>query len=195
MAKVKIETVKGFSKEEAFAKTELAKNGVVLKGDATTAFKKDGEPEGRHLDAFACEYVEKKVKGAAGIGFSITNETGIADSRERPYKVTNVVTKGARTWKTVYQGFVGADLVTGLGGTLVLSKDTKGDAEDAAKAYVTDNKVKVVIRLGKEVTGSKITDGEVVKPGPAQSVAMIVDYAPSVNTTEGTYTFFGIIAD
>jgi len=195
MGKIKIETVKGFSRDEAFAKTELAKNGVALKFEATTAFKKDGKPEGRHLDAFASEYIEKKVKGAAGIGFSITNESGVADSRERPYKVTNIVTEGARTWKTVYQGFVGADEKTGLGGTLVLTKDTKGDAEEAAKVYVTDNKVKVVVRLGKEVTGSKVKEGETVKPGPAQSVAMVVDYTPSVNTTEGTYTFFGIVAE
>ena len=195
MAKIKIETATGFSKEEAFAKTELAKKGVALKFDATTAYKKDEYPKGRQLEGFATEYIEKKVKGAAGIGFSVTLETGVADSRERPYKVENVVTKGARVWKTVYQGFVGADPVTALGGTLVLSKDTKGEAEDAGKEYTTKNKVDVAIRMGKEVTGSKIVDGDTVKPGPAQNVAMIIKYTPSINTVEGSYIFFGIEAE
>lgn len=195
MAKLKIETAKGFTKAEAFAKTELSKKGVTLKGDATTAFNKEERPIGAYLNAFATDYVERRVKGATGIGFSITLESGVADSRERPYKVTNITTEGARVWKTVYQGFVGADPVTGLGGTLVLSKDTKGDAEEAGKVYTTDNKVDVVIRLGKEVTGSKIKDGDKVKLGAAQNVAMIIKYTPSINTVEGDYIFFGYEAE
>lgn len=195
MAKLKIETAKGFNRADAFAKTELSKKGVTLKGDATTWYNKEERPIGAYLAAAATDYVERKVKGAAGIGFSITVESGVADTRERPYKVTNITTKGARVWKTVYQGFVGADEVTGLGGTLVLSKDTKGDAEEAAKEYTTKNKVDVVVRLGKEVTGSKVKDGDKVKPGAAQNVAMIVKYTPSVNTVEGDYIFFGYEAE
>lgn len=196
MGKLKIETAKGFSREEAFAKTELAKNGVTLKFDATTAFKNDGKPEGRHLEAFVDEYQQKRVKGVANVGFSITLEAGVADSRERPYKVENVVTKGARRWKTVYQGFVGAN-DKGVGGTLVFSKDTKGDAEEAGKAYVTENKVKVAVRMGKEVIGSiiKVDKDDKGKPGAAQDVAMIINYTPSINATEGNYIFFAKLED
>lgn len=192
MGKLKIVTATGYSVQDAYAKSGLS---AEIKFDATIAFKKDGKPEGRHLELFAQEYLDKKVKGAAGIGFSITVESGVADSRERPYKVENVVTEGARTWKTVYQGFVGADK-DGLGGTLVCQKDTKGEAEEAGKAYVTANKVgPVVIRVGKEVTGSKVKDGDKVTLGAAQGVAMIINYTPSVNATEGKYIFFGIEAE
>ncbi len=169
MATLKIATAQGFSKEEAFASLGL---DLELKYDATTAWKKEEEPKANspYFDAFAHEHLQKKIKGLAGVACSVTVESGVADSRERPYKVDNVVTKGARKYKTVYEGFVGE--------TIVLSKDTKSEAEEAAKKYVTENRVDVEVRVRKEV-----------KEG--QAVAMTVKYTPSLNTKKGTYIFFG----
>lgn len=193
MAKLKIATAKGFTKEEAFKSTGL---NLDLKFDATLSHKKENIKGSADLQGFATDYAEKRVKSAVGIGFWVTVTPGVADSRERPYKVKNIATKGARTWKTVYHGVVGADS-EGLGGVTVFTKDTLAEAEAAGKAHVTAEKVKVEILLGKEVTGSVIVDKEtgVKTKGAPQNVAMVIDYTPSINTTEGEYIFFGYEAE
>lgn len=181
MAKLVVVQAQGFTKEEALSTTVLA--GSVLKFDASASWKNEDSPsvDSKYLDAFAEDYLRRrKIDGIVGVAASVTVESGTADSRERPYKVDNVVTDGARKWKTVYQGFVGANDL-GLGGVLVLQKDTKAEAEQAAKDYVTENKVNVKVVVAKEVT-------------KGQAVAMEVKYTPSVNTRKGTYIFFGTIA-
>lgn len=180
MQKLKIVTVEAFSKEEAIKLANISKLDV--KSDATIAWKKDESPmDEPQLSAFAAEYAEKKSKSVAGNGYIITVEAGSPDDREKPYKVENVVTDGPRKWKVVYQGFIGVT-TPGQGGTLVFTKDTKSDGEQAAKDYVTDNKVDVELRVAKKVTVGK-------------ALAMTVKYTPSVNTKKGKYIIFGYEAE
>lgn len=174
MKNLTIVTAKGYTKEEALASVGTK---LDVKFDATAAYKKEGTPQGKYLEAFADKHLNDKLKGASGIGYSITIEAGSADSRERPYKVTNVVTNGQRKWKSVYQGLINV-AEDGTGGTIVLTRDTKNEAEDAAKEYVTANRTKVTVRLAKSVT-------------EGQATAMVVDYAPAKKTKLGTYIFFG----
>lgn len=171
--KVKFVRVEAHSKAEAIAQV----NNFVVKFDATTAFRNENEPKGEELDAFAVEYLQRKIKGIEGVGCIVTLAAGTADTRERPYKVENVITNGARKWAMTYHGYVGADN-KGLNGKLVLSRDTKSEAEQAAKDYVTENRVNV-----KVVVGKKVVQG--------QAVAMEVKYTPSANTTLGSYLLFG----
>lgn len=170
---LKVVTVQGYTKEEA-----IRQSGVSLdvKFDATTAWKKDNQPEGVDLNTFASEYIDQKIKGVSGVGFCVTVEAGKADSREKPYKVTNIVTKGTRRFKQVYEGYTGfSDTEEG---TLVLSKYDKGEAVQAAKDYVTANKTSVRLRVKKD-------------PVKGEKSAAVIDYAPSLGTQLGTYIIFG----
>jgi len=168
MKKLVILTAQGYTKEEALASVSTT---LDVKFDATPSWKTAGQPQGKRLEAFAEEHINSKIKGATGIGYSLTVVAGSADTRERPYKVNNVVTDGQRKFKMVYEGFT-------PDGKIVLTKDTKGEAEDAAKAYVTENKVKVRVRIAKNVS-------------EGQEEAFTVDYVPSKNTQLGSYIFFG----
>lgn len=170
-------TAQGYSKEEA-----LKNAGITLdvKYDATTSWRKDGKPEGiglgMDLTTFMHEYIDEKVKGAAGIGFSITVEPGKADNRERPYKVTDVVTKGTTKYTMVYEGLI--NYTDTEAGTIIFAKKGKDKAVAAAKEYVTQHRTPVKIRKAR-----------VVSEGSAE--AATVEYTPSLGTTLGTYIFFG----
>lgn len=181
MAKLSIVTVQGYTKEEAISKSGL---NLEVKFDATAAWKTEEKPEAAstYFKAFAEDYLKKKFKGITGAGCTVTVESGVADSRERPYKVENHVTDGARKYKTRYAGLRGATVdkasLKVTGGTIVLTRDTKGEAEEAAKEYVTANRADVTVVMIKEVVEGK-------------AVALEVKYTPSINTTLGTYIVFG----
>jgi len=183
MANLSIVTATGFTREEAAASANLKTDP---KFDATPAFKKAGMPTGKYLEAFCEEYSQKKHKGLPGAGYFITVEAGVADTRERPYKVETIVTEGTRKYQTFYEGLV--DVIKDkdgkiIGGTVVpeLTKESKSDAEDAAKEYVTATKKDVHVRLVKT-------------PIEGQPVALVVSYTPSINTKVGTYIFFSVEA-
>jgi hypothetical protein len=176
MGILKSVSVRAYTKEQAIANSGL---NLEVKFDASTAWKNEEQPaaESTYFKAFAEDYLAKKLKGISGAGCIVTVEAGVADSRERPYKVENHVTDGARKYKTVYVGLINSDK-HGNGGSIVLTADTKNAAEEAAKLYVTENKQSVRVKIMKEVTVGK-------------SVAVEVNYAPSINTTLGTYIVFG----
>lgn len=179
MAKLKVVTVQGYSKEEAIAKSGL---NLEVKFDASAAWKTEEKPEAgsTYFKAFAEDYLQKKFKGISGVGCTVTVEAGVADSRERPYKVTNHVTDKARKYKTHYEGLINGN-DKGTSGTIVLAAETKSEAEQLSKDYITASKGavnKVVVRLAKTVSDGK-------------PVALEVAYTPSINTTLGTYIVFG----
>lgn len=166
-------TAKGYTKEEALRNAGIA---LDVKYDATLAWKKDGKPEGNDLNTFAHEYIYDKVKGATGVGFVIKVEAGQPDNRERPYKVTNSVTKGTTKYKMVYEGLV--NYTKTEAGTIVFTKVGKTEAVEAAKEYVKQHRTAVKIRKARVVSNGN-------------DLATTVEYAPSLGTTLGTYTFFG----
>ena len=96
--------VTGATKEEALEKAPFE-----IMGDATQAYKTwrkkqlNGVTEADKKQ-FMLDYLDKKSKSVAGVGFVITEESAIADTRERPYRVLDVKNeKGARKYVTVYQ--------------------------------------------------------------------------------------------
>lgn len=174
MATLKIVKATGFTKEEALLNSELAGLGEA-KFDATTAVKNDKELKELNKDIviseeFAAEYIQSKVKGAAGIVFSVVLEAGSPDKRERPYTVETIVTEGSRKYTTVYEGLNSDNQI-------VFTSPDKASAEKAAKAYVTENKRDVTVRLAKLVT-------------VGEPIALKAAYTPSVSTKLGTYVFF-----
>ena len=77
--------VTGATKEEALAKAPFS-----IMGDATQAYKAFRKKQVNGVtDAdkkqFMLDYLAKKSKNVAGVGFSITEESAVADTRERPY--------------------------------------------------------------------------------------------------------------
>lgn len=195
----KIVPVKGFTKEEALSQVGF---NATFK-NATQAWVKAGKPtvgtDG--FKTFAVEYLKKHTKGTPGVGSFVVLESGVADSRERPYKVLTVSNEGTRKYSTVYQ-IVEADLkkkskkvmvadaegvekevtkitaeVVGLG-VVVDTASKKGEAEAKMKEWITETKRDYIINV------VKVTDHN-----PIASYGI---YTPSTSAKEGTYIAFGV---
>ena len=167
---------------EATKEEALAKAPFDIMGDATQAYKiwrkkqVNGVTDADKKE-FMLEYLAKKSKNCAGVGFSITIESAVADTRERPYKIEDVKNdKGARKYKTIYQII---DKATGA--VIAQTDETKAKAKEIAKAPYTDKGFKgdLICTYTKQVV-----DGE--------PVAFTAKYEPSKNSRPGEYTVFGI---
>lgn len=165
--------VKGFTKKEAL---ETAPFQILR--DATQAWKKAGSPiEAKALKEFCAAYLEKWTKFASNVGCSITKEAGSADTRERPYTVTDIKnTKGKRKYKT---GIEGIDTETGE--RLFVSFETKTKAKEMAKELYTKNGFKGNIHANYV---KQVVEGE--------TGAFDVTYTPSKSAKVGSYLCFGV---
>lgn len=169
--------VTGATKEEALAKAPFD-----IMGDATQAYKlwkkkQTGGITEADKRAFMLDYLTKKSKNVAGVGFSITVESAVADTRERPYTINDVKNElGARKYKTVY---VLRDKATGV--ELARTDETKAKAKEIAKKLYTEKGLKsnIVCTYTKQVV-------------EGQAVAFTVEYTPSKSSHVGTYVVFGI---
>lgn len=150
--------------------------------DATQAYRnwKDKQEvvTNSTLKDFMINYLAKKTKNAPGVGCSITLESAVVDTRERPYEITDVKNeKGKRKYTTVYT-LKDAD----TNQILAVCDETKAKAKDLAKELIKNGfKGNLICTYSKEVT-----EGE--------PVAFYAKYKPSKNTKNGTYKVFGIEA-
>lgn len=169
--------VNGATKEEALAKAPFD-----IMGDATQAYKiwRKKQVNGvtdSDKKQFMLDYLSKKSKNCAGVGFSITLESAVADTRERPYRIDDVKNeKGTRKYKTVYQII---DRATGA--VLAETSETKAKAKEIAKNLYTEKGFKgnLICTYTKQVL-----DGE--------PTAFTVEYTPSKSSHVGSYLVFGI---
>ena len=169
----------GATKQEALDKAPFK-----VLYDATQAYRHWREKQQNSvitensLREFMQEYLQKKTKNAPGVGCAITVESAVADTRERPYKITDVKNeKGKRKYATVYT-------ITDMETHEVVAKcdETKAKAKDILKElYKNGYKGNVVCTYAKEVT-----EGE--------PVAFYGKYTPSKSTKQGVYIVFGIEA-
>ena len=151
-------------------------------GDATQAYKiwRKKQVNGvtdSDKKQFMLDYLSKKSKNCAGVGFSITLESAVADTRERPYRIDDVKNeKGTRKYKTVYQII---DRATGA--VLAETSETKAKAKEIAKNLYTEKDFKgnLICTYTKQVL-----DGE--------PTAFTVEYTPSKSSRVGSYLVFGI---
>lgn len=171
--------VLGATKEEA-----LAKAPFFIQGDATQAYRNwkktmvNGVTDS-DVKQFMIDYLAKKSKNAPGVGFSITKEAAVADTRERPYSIEDIKNEqGSRKYKTVYRW---VDLETGK--TVVEVDTTKADAKNAIKARYTDEKDPY--RGNAELIMEK-------KCIEGQAIVAKAKYTPSKSSRVGTYLVFGI---
>lgn len=168
--------VTGATKEEALAKAPFD-----IMGDATQAYKMFRKKQVNGItDAdkkqFMLDYLAKKSKNVAGVGFVITEEAAVADTRERPYCIKdNKNEQGARGYKTIYQLIDDA-----TGSVLAETDETKAKAKELAKElYKKGYKGSLTCRYTKQV----------VKGEP---IAFTASYTPSKSSRIGTYLVFGI---
>lgn len=169
--------VNGATREEALAKAPFD-----IMGDATQAYKiwRKKQVNGvtdSDKKQFMLDYLSKKSKNCAGVGFSITLESAVADTRERPYRIDDVKNeKGTRKYKTVYQII---DRATGA--VLAETSETKAKAKEIAKALYTEKGFKgnLICTYTKQVL-----DGE--------PTAFTAEYTPSKSSRIGSYLVFGI---
>lgn len=196
---VKTVECKGFTKAEALEKV----TDFTTDFNATTAWVNAGKPTvgTPGFKTFCVEYLKKKTKANKGLGCYIVIESGVADSRENPYKVLSVPTTKARKFKRSYQ-ITEADLkkkvekvvdeegkekeaitatIEGLG-AVVAKYEKKGEAEKAMKEIITLTKRDYAIQIVNECV-----EGE--------PIAAYGIYTPSVSAKQGTYIAFGICAD
>jgi hypothetical protein len=171
--------VTGSTKAEA-----LEKAPFFIQGDATQAYKNwrskmTGAITEADVKQFCLDYLAKKSKNAPNVGFAVTIDAAVADTRERPYTVVNRKNeKGKRKYTTTYQVM---DKATGK--VLVSTTETKTVAERMAKELYTkhDFKGDLICTYTKQVT-----EGE--------PVAFELNYTPSKAHHVGTYMVFGVKA-
>jgi hypothetical protein len=169
--------VTGATKEEAL---ESAPFGI--QGDATQAYRNARKAHtGAWTDSdtkeFMLNYLAKKSKNLPGVGFSITIESAVADTRERPYVIGDLKNEqGARKYKTVYRW---VDDETGK--VISETDSTKADAKAAIKTLYTEGSYRGNAHL---VMDKKCVEG--------QAVVATAKYTPSKSSRVGTYLVFGI---
>lgn len=179
MANFKRVEVKAYTKAEAI---DQVKDVFFVQRDATQAWRKAGEPSplDKEFKVFCANYLEKHTKNAPGTACMITYRAGAADTRERPYKMNDVVNeKGKRKYVTTY---LLKDKSTGE--ELAKTTENKKKAQELAKKLYIDGGFRgsIICTYTKEVA-----EGE--------PVAFTVDYAPSKSSKEGHYIFFGVEKD
>lgn len=167
--------VTGATRDEALAKAPFA-----IMGDATTAFKlwKKKQTNGiteADIKQFELDYLAKKSKNVSGVGFYITEEAAVADTRERPYRIADGNKSGARKYETTYQIIDNA-----TGSVIAETSETKAKAKELTKALYTDKGFKGDITC---IYTKQVKVGE--------AVAFTASYTPSKSSRVGTYRVFG----
>lgn len=136
-----------FKKFEVIGKTkdaakEEAKE-LTLMVDATQAYKKwakDNATNEDNIKEWMKNYLKTKRYDKPGLGAFIVTQSGVQDTRERPYKV--VKPKYDKRTHSFERFYVGRAQDTG---TEIFTEKTSKAAEQAAKEWIIDNQVGVDI--------------------------------------------------
>lgn len=149
--------------------------------DATVSFNNwkktlEEEPTDLMKKNWMIEYLTEHSKCTPGVGFIITLDPAVVDTRERPYSVIDVKnTQGKRTFSRVIQ-LVDSDTDK----ILALVEGTKGEALKVAKQMYKDGfKGNIDASVTYHVTGG-------------EKLSFKLKYTPSKGTHDGTWLAFGI---
>lgn len=170
----------GATKEEALAKAPFD-----IMGDATMAYKSWKRSQVNGITAsdkkqFMVDYLNRKTKNVAGVGFVIVDENAVVNTRECPYVYENMKNeKGSRKYKTVFQL-----IDENTGQILATAEGNKKNAREIARQLYTEKDYRGDLKC---VYSHQVVSGE--------PIAFKMSYAPSKNTKPGAYTVFGISRD
>lgn len=173
MEDIKLVDVQAYTKQEAIEKAKEAGFDIPVKYNATLAYREASEGA-ESFDAleFAQDQIDKKARGAAGVGFIVVLEPGKPETKTRLYSVENVPTEGPRRYLLTYE--VGYQ--EGEAFKVLTAHDTKSEALVDAKQLVNTMKRKMIVRM--------------VKYPESNGIAAIVNYTPSEDLKLGVYRFF-----
>lgn len=186
---LKVIEVKAFTREEAEAKAPFA----ILK-NATQSWINKGKPSLSSLNEFVAEYLKKETKNAPGIGCIIVSEAGVADSRENPYSIKDIVNEvETGTIKRKNEDGTEEEVPTKRRKFGLVYEIVDNDTNEILLKEYGDKKVakKAVAELYKNGYKGNVTayyKKEVVVGEPR---AFSAEYTPSKNTKLGTYLVFG----
>ena len=173
-----------FQKKQIVAVSkEAAKDAAPFKviGDATQAYKAFAKKSPNATDAvvreFFLDYLKKKVKLAAGVGYIVTLESASVNTRERPYKVANVKNVGKRKWRTTRE-----IIEKSTDKVLATVETTKADAINTAKTLFKEGKAQSTLFI-KAVKSTE------------NCIEATIEYVPSKGSHDGKYLVFGVVAD
>lgn len=174
----KVMEVSGATKEEALAKAPFS-----IMGDATAAYKnwKKKQTNGvtdTDKKQFYLDYLAAKSKNVPGVGFAITVEAAVKDTRMNPYTVLDYKnTDGTRKYVKTYQL-----LDKDTNQILLETQGTKAKAKELGKELVRNGfKGTIVGNCTKTIVN-----------GTAK--AFEIKYTPSKDSQVGTYLVFGFEA-
>lgn len=153
-------------------------------GDATQAYKNakkactTGWTE-KEMKQFCLDYLQKKTKMKAGVGYLITVEPAVADTRERPYKIENIKNEEGKRKTTKTLTWIDDN----DGHVVCKCQGTKTDAANMLKDLYKSGEYKgnATCRIVYDVTEG---NPDVMK----------ASYSPSKNTRKGVYIAFGVKA-
>lgn len=174
--------VSGNSKDEILANSPFK---TIMK-DASQALKNakknhDGAWTSSDQKAWELSYLEKNTKNAEGVGCYYVIDAPVADTRERPYKYTNIKREGNTVTRTTYvwvDSKTGAEICKVVG-----TKDERATKANAAKA------IKEVMANGEYKGKAKLfSRKEEEKP----VCLATCEYTPSKSSKVGVYKVFGI---
>jgi hypothetical protein len=194
----------GATKQEA-----LEQAPFTIQRDVTQSYKNWKEKQVGGITStsekqFMLDFLQKNTKYAPGLGFCITLEPAVADTRERPYSIVNVKGTGTRVKKKIYQFF---DKATGqlIAETKavkepVVDKETKEpvlNEDGTPKMHWRTATKSEAMELGRSLYTKKGFKGDLVVKAPDQVVegepiAFEMYYTPSKNARTGRYLVFGI---
>jgi hypothetical protein len=161
----------------AYSVSDLKKQcPFTLEVNATPAWKKAGCPEGEDLNNFMAEYLTKKKLGIDQ-GAYIVRTQGVEDTRENPYTIEPVITKGARKMERVYE------LIDVNTNQILGTAKNKIEAMNLAREVVRTKRGDLVAGVKHRCEIKAV----VVEGDP---VAFTFEYTPSAATTLGEYFCF-----
>lgn len=170
--------IKAFSLDEA--KEKAANMGLTIVRNVTPSWKKANCPVfgTNSFKSFIVDTLDaKKLTNATGVGLIVAVENGTADTRQRPWTLTNNIVEGRRTSKKYFEVRVqGTDELIGR-------FEKKGDAMRAAKTAMAEYKRTLYCDIVYRIVE------------PEMATAFTLEYTPSTNTKEGTYIIFGNVED
>ena len=191
--------VSGSTKNEALARAPFE-----IMGDATQAFKmwkaKQDSVTDNDVRQFCIDYLAKKnPKNVRNVGYSITLQSAVADTRERPYKVENVVREGKRENDKTYIYLDDNNTeIARLGTEWGVLKDKEGNPKvDEETGKVKEGKIRPTKQEAAAFLKELISEHrknihvDEVRVDPDATVLKGY-YTPSKSSKKGTYLVFGI---
>jgi hypothetical protein len=157
--------VNAFNLKDALSKT----SGLNLENESANLTRSWKASDFGSAADFAANFLASE-KAKEGINYYLVVDRPVNDTKNKPFSVKSVSTKGPRKYKLAYPIMDENNVVYG-------SEEEKSVALATAKELVKTHKRNMIVSISK-----KVVEGE--------EIAAVVEYSPSKNTRVGSYLIF-----